>query len=286
MPKTMELPSFSAARFQITPSIFKQLNGFIHIRKSSYFTTTSLSTAWKSRAGSSLHRGPCERQFKKNERLGCSRVEASPVSKETRGNLKGEETDSSEDEDASWPEDEEEGWGFPLSQFFNDFKLINVRNDDDEDDLDYLTEDENELQVGSVDVAVKDITAKDWEDVVFGDISPLVVLVYQRYDRPIENMKVRKELEKAINVFWDSDKAAPRAVKFEATEETKLASTLNVEETPVVIFIKDGKLVHRQKEILVADDLAKIMAYFYYGANQPECLKSTKLSEEEVPSLA
>ena len=37
---------------------------------------------------------------------------------------------------------------------------------------------------------------------------------------------------------------------------------------------------------MTADDLAKIMAYFYYGSNQPECLKNMRLAEEEVPALA
>ncbi|KAH9300854.1 hypothetical protein KI387_012437, partial [Taxus chinensis] len=227
-----------------------------------------------------------------NGRRRCRRVEVSPVSEETGGNAKGlsfrrgEETDSSEDEDPDWPEEGEEGWGFPLSECFNEIKIMNVGNDDEDKDLDYLTEDETEWEDDSVDVAIKDITAKDWEDAVFGDISPLVVLVYERYSRPNENLKVRMELDKAINVFWDLDKPAPRAVKFEATEETKLASSLKVKDTPVVIFIKDGKLVHRQTEILLADELAKIMAYFYFGANLPGCLKSMEPTEEEIPTLA
>lgn len=84
-----------------------------------------------------------------------------------------------EEEDPDWPEDAD-GWGFNLGQFFNKITIENVKKDDDENydsENGIVWQDDNYIR------PIKDITSAEWEEAVFKDISPLVILVHNRYKR-------------------------------------------------------------------------------------------------------
>lgn len=297
----MDLRCFSVVTNQMPISIFKFQNLAVakHIYIHCYPCTPSSSrNQWITSACFNPSQRLQTLQYKSNGRRNGNRARASDIHSENRRDsvsTKEDVTDKNDsevfdyplfvdEEDPDWPEEEEDGWGLQLSQFFDKMK---VKNEKDDDDVDYLTEDELDWDDDTeTQLPVKDITAKDWEDAVFRDLGPLVVLFFDRYHRPFDNMKARKELEKAIQIFWDSDKPSPRAVKLDAAKETDLVSTLKVKDSPIILFIKSGKIFLRLTEILTADDLAKIMAYFYYGSNQPECLKNMRLVEEEVPAVS
>lgn len=84
-----------------------------------------------------------------------------------------------DEDDPDWPEDAD-GWGFNLDQFFNKITIKNVKKDDDEN---YDSENEIVWQDDDYIRPIKDITSAEWEETVFKDISPLVVLVHNRYKR-------------------------------------------------------------------------------------------------------
>lgn len=297
----MDIRCFSVVTNQMPISIFKFQNLAVakHIYIHCYPCTPSSSrNQWITSACFSPSQRLQTLQYKSNGRRNGIRARASDIHSENRRDsvsTKADVTDKNDsdlfdyplfvdEEDPDWPEEEDDGWGLQLSQFFDKMK---IKNEKDDDDVDYLTEDELDWDDDTeTHLPVKDITAKDWEDAVFRDLGPLVVLFFDRYHRPFDNMKVRKELDKAIRIFWDSDKPSPRAVKLDAAKETDLVSALKVKDSPIILFIKSGKIFLRLTEILAADDLAKIMAYFYYGSNQPECLKNMRLVEEEVPAVS
>ncbi|KAL6958301.1 hypothetical protein U1Q18_043297, partial [Sarracenia purpurea var. burkii] len=83
-----------------------------------------------------------------------------------------------DEDDPDWPEDAD-GWGFNLGQFFNKISIKNVKKDDDDENYDG----ENELVWQDDDYIrpIKDITTTEWEETVFKDFSPLIVLVHNRY---------------------------------------------------------------------------------------------------------
>lgn len=96
-----------------------------------------------------------------------------------------------EEDDPDWPEDAD-GWGFNLGQFFDKITIKNAPRkeedeDEDEDEDDHhdhhhpeiVWQDDNYIR------PIKDITTKDWEETVFKDISPLIVLVHNRYKRSV-----------------------------------------------------------------------------------------------------
>lgn len=297
----MDIRCFSVVTNQMPISIFKFQNLAVakHIYIHCYPCTPSSSrNQWITSACFSPSQRLQTIQYKSNGRRNGIRARASDIHSENRRDsvsTKADVTDKNDsdlfdyplfvdEEDPDWPEEEDDGWGLQLSQFFDKMK---IKNEKDDDDVDYLTEDELDWDDDTeTHLPVKDITAKDWEDAVFRDLGPLVVLFFDRYHRPFDNMKARKELDKAIRIFWDSDKPSPRAVKLDAAKETDLVSALKVKDSPIILFIKSGKIFLRLTEILAADDLAKIMAYFYYGSNQPECLKNMRLVEEEVPAVS
>lgn len=297
----MDIRCFSVVTNQMAVSIFKFQNLAVakHIYIHCYPCTPSSSrNQWITSACFSPSQRLQTLQYKSNGRRNGIRARASDIHSENRRDsvsTKADVTDKNDsdlfdyplfvdEEDPDWPEEEDDGWGLQLSQFFDKMK---IKNEKDDDDVDYLTEDELDWDDDTeTHLPVKDITAKDWEDAVFRDLGPLVVLFFDRYHRPFDNMKARKELDKAIRIFWDSDKPSPRAVKLDAAKETDLVSALKVKDSPIILFIKSGKIFLRLTEILAADDLAKIMAYFYYGSNQPECLKNMRLVEEEVPAVS
>lgn len=84
-----------------------------------------------------------------------------------------------EEEDPDWPEDAD-GWGFSLGQFFNKISIKNKKKDDDED---YDSENEIVWKDDDYIRPIKDITTAEWEEAIYKDISPLVVLVHNRYKR-------------------------------------------------------------------------------------------------------
>lgn len=90
-----------------------------------------------------------------------------------------------EEEDPSWPQDAD-GWGFSLGQFFDKITIQNKKkedNDDGDDNNDVDDDKEIEWQDDNYIRPIKDIKAAEWEETVFKDISPLIILVHNRYRR-------------------------------------------------------------------------------------------------------
>eukprot|EP00249_Psilotum_nudum_P022982 c28711_g1_i2 orf=518-1462(-) len=186
-----------------------------------------------------------------------------------------------EEEDPTWPDGPDDGWGFRYSDFFKDFKVKNStggQHDSDDDDVEEFDwEGEPDRWVA------EEITSIEWEATVFHDPSPLVVLIFERYGkRASESFKVLKELEDVANQIWVSNKLPPRLVKIDASVEIDMASALRVTECPSLLFIKAGKLLHRLTGHRTSEDLLKIIAYFYYGARRPSCLNDTIQSPKNV----
>uniref|UniRef100_A0A1D1ZBH0 Aggrecan core protein n=1 Tax=Anthurium amnicola TaxID=1678845 RepID=A0A1D1ZBH0_9ARAE len=188
-----------------------------------------------------------------------------------------------EEDDPDWPEDAD-GRGFNLDQFFNKITIKNARKDDDDENYDsdkeIVWQDDNYIR------PIKDITTLEWEDTVFKDFNPLVILVHNRYKRPRENERARSELEKAVQMFWESGLPSPRCVAVDAVVERDLASALKVSIFPEIIFTKAGKILHREKVVRTADEWSKTMAFFYYKAVRPPWLDETVgQGQEKIPSL-
>ena len=77
-----------------------------------------------------------------------------------------------EEEDPSWPLDADVGWGIRASEYFDKHSIRNVTVDGVEIDW-----------VGEVDEGwIKEINCLEWESFAFHP-SPLVVLVFERYNR-------------------------------------------------------------------------------------------------------
>ncbi|KAF2325640.1 hypothetical protein GH714_031566 [Hevea brasiliensis] len=188
-----------------------------------------------------------------------------------------------EEDDPDWPEDAD-GWGFNLGQFFNKITIKNVKKD--VDDENYDSENEIVWQDDNYIRPIKDITTTQWEETVFKDISPLIVLVHNRYKRSKENEKIRDELEKAVHIIWNCRLPSPRCVAIDAVVETDLVCALKVSIFPEIIFTKAGKILYREKAMRTADEFSKIMAYFYYGAGKPPCLNDIEDSQELIPSVS
>ncbi|KAG7017170.1 Thioredoxin-like fold domain-containing protein MRL7L, chloroplastic [Cucurbita argyrosperma subsp. argyrosperma] len=155
-------------------------------------------------------------------------------------------------------------------------------DDDDKDDTDdeVVWQDDNYIR------PIKDIATAEWEEAVFKDISPLIILVHNRYKRPKENEKIRKELENAIHIIWNCNLPSPRCVAVDAVVERNLVSALQVSAFPEIIFTKAGKILYREKGFVSADELSKIMAFFYYGAAKPPCLSDVRDYQEAIPSVS
>lgn len=187
-----------------------------------------------------------------------------------------------DEDDPDWPEDAD-GRGFGLDQFFNKITIKNKKKDDDDENYDsdkeIVWQDDDSIR------PIKDITTAGWEEAVFKDISPLIVLVHNRYKRPKENDKIRDALEKAVHIIWNCRLPSPRCVAIDAVVETELVSALKVSVFPEIIFTKAGKILYREKAIRTADEFSKIMAYFYYGAGKPPCLNDIGDSQELIPSV-
>ncbi|OAY73952.1 hypothetical protein ACMD2_01290 [Ananas comosus] len=193
-----------------------------------------------------------------------------------------------EEDDPDWPEDAD-GRGFNLDQFFNKVTIKHAKkeNDDDEDDDGYDSDKQIVWQDDDYIRPIRDISAVDWEDTVFKDFNPLIILVHNRYKRPKENEKARNELEKAVQMFWQAGLPSPRCVAIDACVEHDLVSALKISLFPEILFTKAGKILHREKVARTADEWSKIMAFFYYKAARPPCLaKTAGQNQEKIPSLA
>ncbi|KAE8665269.1 putative disease resistance RPP13-like protein 1-like isoform X1 [Hibiscus syriacus] len=186
-----------------------------------------------------------------------------------------------DEDDPDWPEDAD-GWGFNLGQFFD---KITVKNNNKKDDDGYDSEKEIVWQDDDYIRPIKDIKTAQWEETVFKDISPLIILVHNRYKRPKENEKVRDELTKAVHIIWNCRLPSPRCVAVDAVVEDDLVSALNVSGFPEIIFTKAGKILFRERAIRTADELSKMMAFFYYGAAKPSCLDCTGYRQERIPTV-
>ncbi|CAD6340809.1 unnamed protein product [Miscanthus lutarioriparius] len=195
----------------------------------------------------------------------------------------GEQKPVVEEEDPSWPLDADVGWGIRASEYFDKHSIRNVTVDGVEIDW------EGEVDEGWV----KEINCLEWESFAFHP-SPLVVLVFERYNRAADNWKFLQELEKAAKVYWNAkDRLPPRTVKVDINIERDLAYALQVRECPQLLFLRGNKILYREKvsvaksstnksqrdclshistEIRTADELVQMIAHFYYNAKRPSCV--------------
>lgn len=194
-----------------------------------------------------------------------------------------------EEEDPEWPEDADDGMGFGLGQFFDKITIKAEKRDDADDDNDagdgtkkeIVWEDDNYI------TQVRDVKTKDWDDTVFTDFGPLIVLVHNRYKRPQENVMARNELVKAIETFWEHDLPSPRCVAVDACAEPDLVAALKVSSFPELLFTNAGRILHREKAVRSAEVLARMIAFFYYKAARPPCLsESDGQGKEKVPLMS
>ncbi|CAL4946755.1 unnamed protein product [Urochloa decumbens] len=143
-----------------------------------------------------------------------------------------------EEEDPSWPLDADVGWGIRASEYFDKHSIRNVTVDGVEIDW------ERDVDEGWV----KEINCLEWESFAFHP-SPLVVLVFERYNRAADNWKFLQELEKAAKVYWNAkDKLPPRTVKVDINIERDLAYALQVRECPQLLFLRGNKILYREKD--------------------------------------
>ncbi|XP_054806792.1 thioredoxin-like fold domain-containing protein MRL7, chloroplastic isoform X2 [Prosopis cineraria] len=173
-----------------------------------------------------------------------------------------------EEESKNWPLDADVGWGIRASDYFEQHPIKNVIGDDGVE-IDW----EGEID----DNWVQEINCLEWESFAFHP-SPLVVLVFERYNRAMDNWKILKELEKAIKVYWGAkDRLPPRAVKVDINIERDLAYALKARECPQILFLRGNKIVYREKEHRTADELVQMIAFFYYNAKKPSWIDDTAL---------
>ncbi|KAI3449804.1 hypothetical protein Pfo_006469 [Paulownia fortunei] len=174
-----------------------------------------------------------------------------------------------EEEDPNWPLDADIGWGIRASEYFDQHPIKNVVGEDGTE-IDW----EGEIDDG----LVKEINCLEWESFAFHP-SPLIVLVFERYNRANDNWRVLKELEKAAQVYWKAkDRLPPRTVKIDMKIERDLAYALKVKECPQILFLRGNKILYREKDIRSADELVQMIAHFYYNAKRPSWISDEALS--------
>ncbi|XP_051118592.1 thioredoxin-like fold domain-containing protein MRL7, chloroplastic [Andrographis paniculata] len=187
-----------------------------------------------------------------------------------------EEVDSSgkrkmlvEEDDPDWPLDAEIGWGIRASEYFDQHPIQNVVGEDGAE-IDW----EGEIDEG----LVKEINCLEWESFAFHP-SPLIVLVFERYNRASHNWKVLKELEKAAEVFWKAkDRLPPRTVKIDRNIEKDLAYALKAKECPQILFLRGNRILYRETDVRTSDELVQMIAHFYYNAKKPSCINDAALT--------
>lgn len=168
-----------------------------------------------------------------------------------------------EEDNPDWPLDADVGWGIRASDYFEKHAIRNVVGEDGVK-IDW----EGEID----DNWVKEINCLEWESFAFHP-SPLIVLVFERYNRATDNWKVLKELEKATKVYWRAkDRLPPRAVKIDINIERDMAYALKVKEGPQILFLRGNRILYREKEFRTADELVQMIAHFYYKAKKPSCM--------------
>lgn len=173
-----------------------------------------------------------------------------------------------EEESSNWPLDAEVGWGIRASEYFEQHPIKNVVGEDGVE-IDW----EGELETGWV----KEINCLEWESFAFHP-SPLIVLVFERYNRASDNWKVLKELEKAAKVYWNAkDRLPPRTVKIDINIERDMAYALQAKECPQILFLRGNRILYREKDFRTADELVHMIAYFYYNAKKPSCINDSAL---------
>ncbi|RXH98241.1 hypothetical protein DVH24_010566 [Malus domestica] len=153
-----------------------------------------------------------------------------------------------------------------------------------------------------------EINCLEWESFAFHP-SPLLVLVFERYNRASENWKALKELEKAVKVYWNAkDRLPPRLVKIDINIERDLAYALKVRDCPqFCLYEETGSCTERKvgsglvcsdeflsvvcknyhiflvlcfafAEIRTAEELVPMIAHFYYNAKRPSWIDANELS--------
>ncbi|KAM1591748.1 hypothetical protein FF1_035648 [Malus domestica] len=174
-----------------------------------------------------------------------------------------------EEESKDWPLDADVGWGIRASEYFENHPIRNVVGDNGVE-IDW----EGEVE----DNWVKEINCLEWESFAFHP-SPLLVLVFARYNRASENWKALKELEKAVKVYWNAkDRLPPRSVKIDINIERDLAYALKVRDCPQILFVRGNRILYREKEIRTAEELVPMIAHFYYNAKRPSWIDANELS--------
>ncbi|KAK2648868.1 hypothetical protein Ddye_016357 [Dipteronia dyeriana] len=174
-----------------------------------------------------------------------------------------------EDDDPNWPLDADVGWGIRASEYFEQHPIRNVVGEDGVE-IDWEQEIDDDW--------VKEINCLEWENFAFHP-SPLVVLVFERYNRATDNWKTLKELEKAVKVYWSSkDRLPPRAIKIDINIERDLAYALKVKECPQILFLLGNRIIYREKEFRTSDELVQMIAYFYYKAKMPSWIDKAAIS--------
>ncbi|CAN1131535.1 Thioredoxin-like fold domain-containing protein MRL7 homolog, chloroplastic [Linum perenne] len=165
-----------------------------------------------------------------------------------------------EEEATHWPLDADVGWGIRASEYFEQHPIKNVVGEDGFE-IDW----EKELDEGWV----QEINCLEWESIAFHP-SPLIVLVFERYNRATDNWKTLQELEKAAQVYWNAkDRLPPRTVKIDMNIERDLACALKVKECPQILFLRGHRLMYREKEFRTSEELVQMIAHFYYNAKRP-----------------
>ncbi|CAN1180976.1 Thioredoxin-like fold domain-containing protein MRL7, chloroplastic [Linum perenne] len=91
--------------------------------------------------------------------------------------------------------------GIQASEYFKQHPIKNVVGEDG-----FGIDWEKELDEGWV----QEINYLEWESIAFHP-SPLIVLVFERYNRATDNWKTLQELEKEAQVYWNAkDRLPPR----------------------------------------------------------------------------
>eukprot|EP00850_Spirogloea_muscicola_P006881 SM000033S12402 [mRNA] locus=s33:831918:834397:+ [translate_table: standard] len=206
-----------------------------------------------------------------------------------------------EEEDPTWPPEADDGWGFRVSQFFeprlssepptstrpleggehfSDAEM--AKEDNYGDGPDEAEEDDEEgtwgqrWNVEADEPIVADITSNDWDAEVFGDTSPLVVCIFERYGpRREASWRMLESLERAAVTIWGSGKVPFRAFKVDAGIEPDMATSLGVERPPQLLFIKNSKYVHRLEGPVTVEELLQISGHVLYGGPRPAHMQSS-----------
>ncbi|XP_021772506.1 thioredoxin-like fold domain-containing protein MRL7, chloroplastic [Chenopodium quinoa] len=174
-----------------------------------------------------------------------------------------------DDDDPTWPVDAEVGWGTRASNYFEKYPIRNIVGDDGTE-IDWEGEIDNNW--------VQEINCLEWESFAFHP-SPLIVLVFERYNRATDNWKILKELEMALKVYWNAkDRLPPRAVKLDINIERDLAYALKVRQCPQILFLRGQKILYRESELRTSDELVQMIAYFYYKAKKPSWIDEAALA--------